>query len=150
MIPEGLKRQLIKHEGLRLRPYLCPAGKHTVGVGHNYDANPLPDIVQHQIDTFGSITPDMADALLEFDIIKAETDCIKLYLDFHKFTENRQWALIDFLFNVGLTTARSFYATNRAINKGEWSVAADQMKKSLWARQVGSRSDTITEMIKNG
>ena len=23
-----------KHEGVRLRPYICPSGLHTVGIGH--------------------------------------------------------------------------------------------------------------------
>jgi lysozyme len=32
-----LADQLIKHEGLRLKPYHCPAGKHTIGVGRNLE-----------------------------------------------------------------------------------------------------------------
>ena len=150
MIPEGLKEQLVKHEGLRLKPYKCPAGKNTIGIGHNYDANPLPDVIQHQLDTFGVITPDMADALLEDDVAQSVTDCNRLYRDFDKFSERRQWALIDFVFNVGFRTAKSFYNTNRAINRGDWQAAAEGLKKSLWARQVGSRSDTIIEMVRNG
>lgn len=150
MIPEGLRDQLVKHEGLRLKPYSCPAGKLTIGVGHNIDAHPLPDVLAHHLDTFGCITEDMAFELLEDDVAQSVTDCHRLYRDFDKFSERRQWALIDFLFNVGMTTARSFYATNRAINRADWNYAADQMKKSLWARQVGSRSETITEMVRNG
>jgi len=29
--------QLILHEGLRLKPYHCPAGKHTIGIGRNLE-----------------------------------------------------------------------------------------------------------------
>ena len=29
--------QLIRHEGLRLKPYHCPAGKLTIGVGRNLE-----------------------------------------------------------------------------------------------------------------
>ena len=32
-----IKDQLIKHEGLRLKPYKCTAGKMTIGVGRNLD-----------------------------------------------------------------------------------------------------------------
>lgn len=150
MIPEGLKEQLVKHEGLRLKPYHCPAGKLTIGVGHNIDAHPLPDVLAHHLDTFGCISEDMAYELLEWDVAQSVTDCNRLYRDFDKFSERRQWALIDFVFNVGFRTAKSFYNTNRAINRGDWQAAAEGLKKSLWARQVGSRSDTIIEMVRNG
>ena len=150
MIPEGLKEQLVKHEGLRLSPYSCPAGKLTIGIGHNIDAHPLPDVLAHHLDTFGCISEDMAYELLEWDVAQSVTDCNRLYRDFDKFSERRQWALIDFVFNVGMTTARSFYNTNRAINRGDWEAAAEGLKKSLWARQVGSRSDTIIEMVRDG
>lgn len=150
MIPDGLKQQLVKHEGLRLKPYHCSAGKLTIGVGHNIDAHPLPYVLSHHLDTFGCITEDMAFELLEDDVAQSVTDCNRLYRDFDKFSERRQWALIDFVFNVGLTTARSFYSTNRAINRGDWQAAAEGLKKSLWYRQVGSRGETITEMVRNG
>ena len=32
-----LKQDLLRDEGLRLKPYLCPAGKRTIGVGRNLD-----------------------------------------------------------------------------------------------------------------
>ncbi|WP_041279255.1 glycoside hydrolase family protein [Desulfobacula toluolica] len=32
---EKLTEQLTKHEGLRLKPYHCPAGKLTIGIGRN-------------------------------------------------------------------------------------------------------------------
>lgn len=149
-ISEGLKDLIIRHEGLRLKPYPCPAGKLTIGVGHNIDAHPLPDVLAHHLDVFGCITEDMAYTLLEEDVAQAVTDCHRLYRDFDKFSERRQWALIDFVFNVGITTARSFYNTNRAINRGDWQAAAEGLKKSLWYRQVGSRGETITEMVRNG
>lgn len=150
MIQEGLREQLIRHEGLRLKPYICPAGKHTIGVGHNYDANPLPDVIAHHLDTFGSITKEMALELLEEDVSKAMADCQHLYPDFYKLSERRKWALIDFVFNVGLHTARSFYNTNRAINRGDWEAAAKGLQNSLWFRQVSSRGPEIVEMIRNG
>lgn len=150
MIPDGLKEQLVKHEGLRLKPYKCSGGKNTVGIGHNYDDNPLPDVIAYQLDTYGCITEDMAFELLEQDVAQAVTDCNRLYKDFDKFSERRQWALIDFVFNVGYRTAKSFYNTNRAINRGDWEAAAKGLENSLWYRQVASRGPTIVEMVRNG
>jgi len=34
-LKEKLIRQLREHEGLRLPPYHCPAGKLTIGIGRN-------------------------------------------------------------------------------------------------------------------
>ena len=34
---EDLKEQLIRHEGLRLTVYDCPAGYKTIGVGRNLE-----------------------------------------------------------------------------------------------------------------
>jgi len=32
-----IKAQLVRHEGLRLKPYRCTAGKLTIGYGRNLD-----------------------------------------------------------------------------------------------------------------
>ena len=32
-----IKAQLVRHEGLRLKPYRCTAGKLTIGIGRNLD-----------------------------------------------------------------------------------------------------------------
>lgn len=37
MLKHSLKDQLILHEGLKLKPYKCPANKWTIGVGRNLE-----------------------------------------------------------------------------------------------------------------
>lgn len=32
---ERIKEQLVRHEGLKLKPYRCPAGKLTIAIGRN-------------------------------------------------------------------------------------------------------------------
>ena len=32
-----IKAQLVRHEGMRLKPYRCTAGKLTIGIGRNLD-----------------------------------------------------------------------------------------------------------------
>jgi len=34
---ERIKEQLVRHEGLRLKPYRCSAGRLTIGIGRNLD-----------------------------------------------------------------------------------------------------------------
>ena len=147
---ESLRALIARHEGLRLEPYNDIKGIKTIGFGHNMDANPLPDMIQHQLDTFGSITEDMAMELLDHDILDAIFNCQRLYRDFEKFTERRKMALVDFIFNVGVRTARTFERTNRAINRGDWEAAAQGFEKSLWYRQVNHRAVEIVSMIREG
>ena len=37
MLKHSLKDQLILHEGIKLKPYKCPANKWTIGVGRNLE-----------------------------------------------------------------------------------------------------------------
>ncbi|MFA6660842.1 MAG: lysozyme, partial [Bacilli bacterium] len=34
---DRIKEQLVRHEGLRLKPYRCTADKLTIGIGRNLD-----------------------------------------------------------------------------------------------------------------
>lgn len=139
-----------KHEGRKNKVYKCTAGKNTIGVGHNIDAKGLPEYTQDWLDAHGWITEEMIDDLLNDDIVDAIDDCNKLYPNFDEFTENRQMALIDFLFNVGLGTARSFVTTNNLINSGQWEKAAENLLKSKYAKQVKGRSKEVAELLRRG
>jgi lysozyme len=146
----SLKEMLKRHEGYSSYAYKCPAGKTTIGWGHNIDANPLPKDIEVYLSAKGTISPEMAERLLDYDIETAIRDCKDLYNAFLTFTQNRQDALADFLFNVGRKTARTFKNTNKAINEGRWADAASEFESSLWYVQVGNRSKEIVAMIKEG
>lgn len=145
-----LRDMLIRHEGYRLKPYKCPAGRFTIGVGHNIDANPLPNGMGSYLAAYGEITGQMVDDLLSADVENALMDCRHLYPKFDKFSVNRQRALIDFMFNVGIGTARKFRNANSAINRGDWYAASVEMRNSQWYVQVKDRAEEICEMIREG
>lgn len=145
-IYEMLKR----HEGERLKPYLCPAGKNTIGVGWNMDANPLPDDIDDYLERNGEITQEMSDRLLRMSVANATRYCLRIFPAFLSFADNRRNALIDFLFNVGIGTAATFKNTIAAINRGDWSAAADGLKKSAWYKQVGNRGPEIVALVREG
>ena len=94
---QGIK--LIKHhEGVRSRPYRCPAGLWTVGVGHLIgDGKSLPDSWNR------TFTQEEIDGLLKSDLRRFE-------LGIHKMLPNvplRQCefdCLVSFAFNLGLGT----------------------------------------------
>lgn len=138
------------HEGLKLKPYRCSAGKRTIGYGHNIDANGLPAEIAARLKRNGQITVADAEALLDADMQIAERDCMRLFPAWETYTDNRKAALIDFLFNVGVATARKFKIAIGHVNAGHWEAAASAMLASAWARQVGRRSGTVTRMIEEG
>ncbi|MFA7197358.1 MAG: glycoside hydrolase family protein [Anaerovoracaceae bacterium] len=143
-----LKEQLILHEGRVLKPYNCTVGHRTIGVGHNYDANPLPEDIAEYLKKHGFITNEMADRLLDADIEQARKGCLKLYPGFNDFPCGKQKALIDLCFNLGYGGLKSFINTNRHINAGNWSRAAANLRKSLWAQQVGqNRVNRICKLL---
>lgn len=147
---ETLEQMIERHEGRMLSPYRCPAGKLSIGMGHNIDAKGLPAYIQSHLDIYHEITDGMADDLLRKDIADAEKDCRRLFRDFDSFTIPRHNALVDFVFNVGLGTARKFKKAIAAVNRNDWATAALEMKDSRWYRQVGARSIEICDMVREG
>lgn len=139
-----------KHEGRKNKIYKCTKSKSTIGVGHNIDAKGLPDEMWGFYEENGYITEDMIDTLFSFDLADAQEDCEKLYPEFESFTESRQIALIDFLFNVGYKTAKTFTNTNRAINAGKWKEAANGLRNSKYAKQVKGRAEEVAQLLEEG
>lgn len=86
---------LIKHyEGLQLNPYICPAGKATIGYGHTG-----PDVV------FGiTITEADADKLLREDLHFAERG-VETYVRV-PLTQGQFDALVSFTYNLGVGAMR--------------------------------------------
>lgn len=139
-----------KHEGRERKPYKCPAGKNTIGVGWNMDAHPLPRDIQKHLDEYGFILDEHIDRLLLMSISWAVNDCKILFPDFENFSHNRKMALTDFLFNVGLSTAKKFKRAITCINAGGWDDAAKHMLNSKWAEQCKNRAKEVTDLIKEG
>jgi lysozyme len=146
----SIAEYITKHEGRKNKPYRCPAGARTIGVGYNDDANPLPKHIADHLRSYGSITDVMIDELLNISIEIAEGDCMRLFPDWDNFTPNRKMALTDFLFQLGYSRASKFTHAIAAINTGRWEDAAHEMRDSNWARQVPKRADEVTDLIEAG
>ena len=110
---------LIKHyECLQLQPYICPAGKPTIGYGHTG-----PDVV------FGiTITEADADKLLREDLHFAERG-VETYTHV-PLTQGQFDALVSFAYNLGtgsISGASGFETVNRAIRAGKPNEIANAM-----------------------
>ena len=82
-----IKAQLVRHEGLRLKPYRCTAGKLTIGIGRNLDDR--------------GISLKEAYAMLERDIV----DCEQWLIDeipevYNKLDEVRQSVLLNMCISI--------------------------------------------------
>lgn len=148
---ELIKERLIWEEGLKYRPYKCPAGFNSIGVGRNMDANPLPKSIQAYLDEHGRIELVHVMQLLEKDIDYAEKDARDLFESFNDFSVNRKVAVVDLLFNLGRTTFSKFITGISAIRNGNWDAAAAAFKNSKWFRQVQrERAEGIITLIREG
>jgi lysozyme len=131
-----LIEELKRDEGVELRPYKCSAGFLTLGVGRN---------IQER-----GITMDESDYLLANDIKICEEEASKVFKWFPSLTDDRQRAIINMVFNLGLTKLLHFKKFLAAMEAEDWEEAGKQMLDSKWARQVGNRSDRLEQMIVNG
>jgi len=119
--PKGIA--LIKaFEAFSADPYLCPAGKLTVGWGH----------VIRGADTFNPpISQERGEVLLRADLAAAE-----IYLDaLHpELTQNQFDALASFIFNVGLGAFEKS-TLRRCLKAGDIAGAANQFTR--WNKSNG-------------
>jgi len=127
---------LERHEGLRLKPYRCPAGKLTIGVGRN-----LED---------AGISREEAYFLLNNDIYRA----LAIAQEFlgrevwEKLSAPRQEVLVNMAFNLGAGGLAKFKRMRQAIIAGDYEKAAREMLDSNWARQVGSRATELAQIMR--
>ena len=132
---EKLRLQLMKHEGVKLFPYIDTVGKITIGVGRN-------------------LTDRGISSTVAFDMLDDDIDrCIHELSSFDWFlglNDVRKRAMIDMVFNLGLTRFLGFRKLIAAMSVSDFDEAAHQMIDSDWATQVGMRANTLANMVKNG
>lgn len=131
----SIMEQLIMHEGLKLRPYKCSAGKLTIGIGRNLEDR--------------GITKEEAIYLAKNDIQGVE-QALALNHWYATLDPIRQKVIIDMAFNMGINGLLKFKKMILAIERRDFVKAADEMLDSLWAEQVGVRAKRLAEMMRNG
>ena len=132
-----IKAQLVRHEGLRLKPYRCTAGKLTIGIGRNLDDR--------------GISQKEAYAMLERDILDFEQQLLDDIPDvYNGLDEVRQSVLLNMCFNLGLKGLLEFKNTLGFVAAGDWERAANGMLASKWAKQVGMRAIELSELMRKG
>jgi lysozyme len=133
MISQKALKMIAHHEGVRTKPYRCPARLWTVGVGHVIDPNharvPFEErnnlaIPEGWNRTF---TLEEVNAILAKDLERFERGVLK----YCPTAGSRQaWldSLVSFSFNVGLGTLQRSTLRQRH-NRGDYAGAADEFLK---------------------
>lgn len=133
---ERLKNQLVLHEGLRLKPYRCTAGKLTIGVGRNLEDR--------------GISKKEALYLLDNDIDEVSAELSRRLPWFSDLNGPRKAVLIDMAINLGIDGLFKFKRTLAAVARGDYAEAAREMKDSQWYRQVKSRGVRLVAQMRTG
>lgn len=130
-----LRESLRAHEGLRLNSYQDSRGVWTIGYGTNLQTL--------------RITPALADAWLEDALSTVERRCAG-YLWFSELTPARQNVVREMLYNLGPAGLGQFVRFQAALQDKRWKDAADEMRKSRWAAQVGKRAEDLATLMERG
>lgn len=116
-------------EGLRLRPYLCPAGVPTIG----YGTTRYPD-GRAVLLTDAPISTDIATRLLRWDLTNVRLPAVQLLCP--TAADERLGALIDFAYNFGVGKLRTSTLRKR-VNADRWEDVPAELRK--WTLANGKR-----------
>ena len=136
-----------RHEGLRLKPYICPAGYPTIGYGHRIDSLDHPPITREQAEVF-----------LWADAQTAEAAAMKLCPNLWEFPvqPRRLAALTDLVFNVGWGALDGSNPNDplddsrvvKALRAGDWMQAAAEFRKWCHARDPETKQMEVLPGLK--
>ena len=129
-----LRAELVRDEGLRLRPYRCSAGALTIGVGRNLDDR--------------GITRAEALAMLDADIGAACDDLDRRAPWWRGLPAPARRGLANMAFNLGWPRLSGFRSMLAALEAGDWDRAADEALDSRWAAQVGDRAQRVAALFR--
>lgn len=142
MTDQRLVHDIQGSEGCRLTAYRDTNGFWTIGWGHKLDQS---------IDWTGQEwTQETADAQLAADIDEADEQAQNLP-EVPGLNICRTNAVIELVFNMGLHKWMGFEKCRRALSKGDWATAAQELLQSDWDHEVQpSRVSRLHGYILNG
>ena len=129
----SLLSDLKRDEGRRDRPYRDTKGILTIGYGHNLEAAPLCEAA--------------LSAQLDFDL-RSHLDALDAAIPWWRGEpETVQRVLGNLGFNLGPAKLVTFKNTLKAIREHRYKDAANLLRKSLYAKQVGARAERLAALL---
>ena len=134
---EFARKILVRHEGIRSEPYVCPAGRLSIGIGRNLEDVGLAD--------------DEIQYLFLNDLKTANRTARHLFgKEFDHLDPVRRAAIYDLSFNMGQTRLAQFTNFRGSVDVHDWMEAGKHLCDSNYARQLPKRSKRIRHMIEKG
>lgn len=115
-----------RFEGLRTRPYLCPAGVPTIGYGNTRYLNGKPVTLRDP-----AMTAVQAEALLLATLRQVYLPSV-LTLCPGAQTADKIGALLDFTYNLGASNLRAS-TLRRRVNSGDWAAVPGELRRWVYA-----------------
>lgn len=139
---EKLKQQLIVDEGYRGSVYRDTIGMLTVGIGHL--------VLPSDNLTYGQYVDNKRVMdMFEHDIVHAGIGCRALVKDFDTLPDDVQGVLVNMCFNLGAPRLKDFKKFLAAVSERDFQKAAQEMKDSIWYKQVKSRGARLYSIMNN-
>ena len=129
------KEFISSSEGKRNVPYHCSAGVLTVGIGHTKD-------VANRYYSNAEI-----DLLFQKDLQIALKDAKRLFPSFDSQPVKVKLMLASLSFNLGSNRLSKFVKFRSAIESKNYAKAAEELRNSLWFRQVGNRGAKYVKIL---
>src|SRR5208283_3000588 len=128
LVPSDIYEQLLRDEGMRLTVYPDSRGFDTIGIGHNIDANPLPN---YDLTNF---TLADAEQVLQDDVARITAQLIKdiPWLSNLQTSDSVRFGVFqNMAFNLGVGGVMEFHHDLADTQAGNYATAGADMKASL-------------------
>jgi lysozyme len=137
MIPREALSYIANNEGSRSRPYICTAGKLTIGRGRNLDDKGL--------------SPVEIEFLFQNDISDAFIDANTFYSDFNMLDDVRKTVILDMVYQLGLPKLLQFKKFRAFVIAQDYKKAAAEILDSKYAKtDTPSRAYRNSLMMEKG
>ena len=139
---ETIYDRIMRHEGLRLKPYFDTTGNPTIGYGHK--------ITAEQGVSMSTITKETAEHLLYADVALARKRVADLFPWSSKLDHLRQEILAEMAFQLGAEGLLGFHDFLFHVNSGDYASAAGDMIHSQWHAQTPERCEELAAIMLEG
>lgn len=139
----NLKNRLIQEEGLKLTAYPDPlTGGHpwTIGVGHT----------GNDVHEGWTISHEQALEFLYNDLVSRENLLVEYLPLYLKLDDARRSVLLGMAFNMGVSGVIGFHDMINYLTIGNYTLAAQEMGRSKWSKQVPSREQREAKIMDTG
>lgn len=159
----ALSGELSADEGYRKMRYRCPAGKWTIGIGHNLEGKVFlpatwaaiqaehPHLTNALLDDQTVLSDDLIDRIFREDIADAIGDVDAIWIGWRNLSEERKRALINMSFQMGGYRLAQFRLMWAALRAHDFVAAAHEAQDSAWFKQTQpSRTGRVLRQIREG